>query len=331
MKKLVLIVTGITGLFIISGFLFFYFFAQKDVLGVVSPLADDYQQQKIQQQEIVDRSTTSGYPPNEYFPHFLEPKFKEYPEINAQAFAVMERKSRELLLAKNLTLELPIASVTKIMTAVTALEMADLDVELTVSQRAADIGEAEMGLTAGERVTVEELLYGLLLPSGNDAAETLAEGLGNGRTSFLIAMNEKAKELGLFDTYYFNPTGLDGDTRETTSFSTALDQLALTNFTLNNPIFAEIVSTYYKEIPYKEGSHKAFYLYNILQLDRSYPGIKGVKPGITDFAKETLVSYAENGGTQLIIVLLGTQNSRDEVVKLYNYVYEKLGIKIPGT
>ena len=73
-----------------------------------------------------------------------------------------------------------------------------------------------------------------------------------------------------------------------------------------------------------------FILYNILQLDRSYPGIKGVKPGITDYAGETLVSYAENGGKKLIVILLGAQNSRDEVVKLYDYIYKTLGVTIPG-
>lgn len=317
-------------LLILGGWIFAYIQARENVLGVLSPLADDYAKSATQYRFIFDQTTTNEYPPSEYFPRSTVPKFTDIPDIKADGFAVLERKSGELLFAKNVTREHPIASVTKIMTALVALESADLNIELKVSQRAAEIGEAEMGLTAGETVTVEELLYGLLLPSGNDAAETLAEGLGKGRTSYLVAMNEKAKELGMYDTYFFNPTGLDGETRETTSFSTPLDLLALTNYALNNPIFAKIVATYYKEIPYREGKHKAFYLYNILQLDRNYPGIKGVKPGNTDFAKETLVSYAQNGGMELIVVLLGTENSRDEVVNLYDNIYKKLGITIVG-
>lgn len=321
------IFVGLFFTLLIGGCVFWYLTQQQNVLGVVSPLADDFAKSQVQYREIFDRTTTQSYPPNQYFPSSIEPLYSDLLDIKAQTYAVMDRTSGELLFAKNVTQELPIASVAKIMTAVVALEKADLDLELKVSSAAASIGEAVMGLTTGEQVRVEDLLYGLILPSGNDAAETLAEGLG-GRTAFIINMNEKAQSLGLFDTYFFNPSGLDGDTIETTTFSTALDLLALTNYALNNPTFARIVSTYYKEIPYKEGKHKAFYLTNILQLDRSYPGIKGVKPGVTDFAGETLVSYAENGGRKLIVVLLGTQNSRDEVVKLYDYVYGKLGIVI---
>jgi D-alanyl-D-alanine carboxypeptidase len=303
---------------------------QPRVLGTVTPLAEDAFLTSTQYKATFDRTTTNNYPPNEFFPKKLEPKYRELPEINAKALAVMDRKTGDLLLAKNITQELPIASVTKIMTALVALENATLDKEIRVSESASSIGEAEMGLTAGELVTVEQLLYGLMLPSGNDAAETLAEEAVEGRTSFIIKMNETAQKLGLYDTFYFNPTGLDGDTFETTSFSTALDLLALTNYALTNPAFAEVVSTYYKEFPYEEGKHKAFYLYNILQLDQAYPGLKGVKPGNTDFAGETLVSYAVNGGRELIVVLLNTEHSRDDVIKLYDFIYQKLGIAILG-
>lgn len=303
----------------------------NDVLGVLSPLSEEHTQGADQYRFIFEESTvTPSYPPNDYFPYSTRAKYSEDIDVQAEAYAVMDRKNRQLLFSKNLTLELPIASVTKIMTALIALENADLDARIKVSESAASIGEAEMGLTGGEILTVEELLYGLMLPSGNDAAEALAEGVGRSRTSFVLGMNEKAKELGLLDTYYFNPTGLDGDTIETTSFSTPLDLLALTNYALTNPTFAKIVATHEKELPYIEGTHKAFYLNNILQLDRNYPGIKGVKPGNTDFANETLVSYAENGDTELIVVLLGVQNTRDEVIKLYDQVYQKLGIVIPG-
>lgn len=317
----VIIFLGITALGI-------YFYLEQNVLGVISPLAEDTLKNSEQYRFIFDRTTTANYPPNEYFPKSLQPRLTDIPEINAKAYCVMERGGNELLLGRNLTQELPIASVTKIMTALVALESGDLNREIRISSAAASIGEAVMGLTAGETLTIEELLYGLLLPSGNDAAEALAEGVGEGRTSFIISMNDKARSLGLFDTYFFNPTGLDGQTRETTSFSTCLDLLALTNYALKNATFADMVSTHNKEIPYKEGKHKAFYLYNILELDRSYPGIKGVKPGITNFASETLVSYAENGGQKMIVVLLGTRNSRDEVVKLYDLIFEQLGTKI---
>ncbi len=327
-KKIGIIVSGV-GVIGAIGIIGVIFWGKQNVLGVISPLAQDYETQKIQYREIFNKKTTNTYPPNDYFPSSLLPKYIiDTLDIKAKSYCVMERQSRELLLAKNLDQELPIASVAKIMTAIVALENSSFDVELKVSSPAAAIGEAVMGLTAGERLTIEKLLYGLILPSGNDAAEVLAEGLGPGRLSFINKMNAKAQSLGLYDTYFFNPTGLDGDTKDQTSFSTCLDQLALTNYALHNSRFAEIVATSYKEITYEQDKHKAFYLNNILELDRSYPGIKGVKPGDTPFAGETLVSYAENGGKQLITVLLGTQYSKDEVVKIYDEMFMKLGVKV---
>ncbi len=302
-------------------------FKNSQILGIVSPLSDEPGIGGVQYRVIFDKKTRDHYPPNEYFPTSLEPIFTGI-DIETKAYAVMDRGEKKLLAGKHITQELPIASTAKIMTAVVALEKGSLSDELTVSSYTASIGEASMGLTAGEIVRVEDLLYGLMLPSGNDAAEALAEGLGPGRFAFISAMNEKAQSLGLYDTYFFNTTGLDGVTLESTTFSTALDLLALTNYALNNPVFAEIVSSHYHEVPYSEGKHKAFYMENILQLERSYPGIKGVKPGITDFAGETLVSYAENGGKELIIVLLGSHNTRDNVVKLYDYIYDELGISV---
>lgn len=318
---LVFLCIGLIG----SGIIYYQYKSQ--VLGVVSPLGENPTSQW--QRFIFDSITTKHYPPNEFFPKSLIPKFRDEIEVSSFAYAAMERSNGELLLAKNLTQKMPIASVTKIMTAILALEKANLDVDLQVSSAAATIGEAEMGLTSGEHVRVEDLLYGLMLPSGNDAAEVLAEGLG-GRDVFIDGMNRKAKSLGMADTQYFNPTGLDGADQQHTSYATGLDLLALTNYALQNEKFARIVSTYYKEVPYVAGKHKAYFLYNILQLDRAYPGIKGVKPGVTDFAGETLVSYAENSGKQIILVLLGSEQSRDDAVKIYDYIFPKLGVKIEG-
>ena len=270
----------------------------------------------IQKDSTIERK----YPPNEYFPESLTPKYGgQLSDVGAVAYGVMNRETGELLLAKNLEKRLPIASLTKVMTAVIALENAPLDLELSVSSAAAKVGEASMGLSYKEKLSLEELLYGMLLPSGNDAAETVANGLGAGRIWFLRKMNEKAQNLGMYDTYYFNPTGLDEDSQDTTTFSSVLDLLGLTNYALGNKKFADLVATRYKEIPYKEGKHKAFYLENILKLDSSYPGIKGVKPGLSDYAGETLISYLDNH-EKLIAVVLGSQETKADVVKLYDFI-----------
>jgi D-alanyl-D-alanine carboxypeptidase len=293
---------------------------------IISPLVKEANGEDIIGTTIYDqiknRKTTDNYPPNNYFPLKLEPKYFPNLDLSAKAYAVMDRDSRELLLAKNLTSEKQIASVTKIMTAIVALEKDNPDREIIVPEEAAKIGEAVMGISQGENYTLRELLYGLLMVSGNDAAETIAFKLGRGRIWFIDQMNRKAVGLGLFDTSYVNPTGLDEETREISSYSTALDLLGLANYALNNRLFAEIVATKYHVLPYKAGYHKAISLSNILEFDRSYPGIKGVKTGNTDFAHQTLVSYAENDGRKILVVLLDSEATRDDAVKIYKYIYE---------
>lgn len=284
---------------------------------------------------VLQLKTTDNFPPNNYFPKNLEPVYNDDFDISAKAYGVMDRDSGELLYAKNLSQELPIASIAKIATAIVALENAPLDAVFGVSPRVTRIGEASMYLSEGERATVEQLLYGTMLPSGNDAAETLAEGVGiyhqmknnldadreKARVWFLDEMNRKAQSLGMLDTYFFNPTGLDEETREKSSFSTVLDMLALTKYALDNAEFAKIVDTRRITFAEKTGFNKGFSLSNILQLDRSFPGIKGVKPGNSVFAKETLVSYIERDGRRIIAVILGSDFTKDDVVKIYKRIF----------
>lgn len=271
--------------------------------------------------KVTREKSLDSYLDHKYFPRNTTPLETGTLDITARAFAVMDRETGELLLGKNITMELPIASLTKVMTALIALEKEDVKRELVVTKAAASIGEAEMGLTEGERLSLEDLLYGLLMISGNDAAETIAQSLGRGRYWFIEEMNKKAYELGLKDTYFVNPTGLDGDTPATTTFSTVFDLLALANYALFDPIFAEIVGTKYHEISYKENYHKAFFLDSILSFDQTYPGIRGVKTGNTDFAGQTLISYDEHNGRKILVVLLGSEASRDDAVKLYKRVF----------
>lgn len=279
--------------------------------------------------------TADHYPPNEYFPSSLDPESYDTVDIDVSSYAVMDRDRGILLFAKNATTRLPIASLTKIMTSIVSLEHMSSDAFITISPYAVKVGEASMGLSIGERLTVGELLYGMILPSGNDAAEALAEGVGiqdmvnhgldpdrvKGRSWFIAEMNRKAQGLGMLDTYFFNPTGLDEDTKDKSSYSTALDLLGFVNYALNNPVFAKMVDTRTFIIPYKEGYHKAFYLENILQLSDSFKGIKGVKPGSSIFAKETLVSYAQRDGRKIIVVILGSNHTKDDVVKIYKKIF----------
>lgn len=291
-------------------------------------------------EKVLHTKTVDHFPANEYFPTHLTPRATLKDDLPVMSFGVMDIDSRELLYGKNIAHRLPIASLAKVMTSLVALESAPLDLVTTVSIAAEKKGEATMGLTAGEKVTVEELLYGAMLPSGNDAAETLSEAVGKqalgigqevtdggvARRKFMDFMNEKSQTLGMYDTYFFNPTGLDEDTKEKSSFSSVLDLLALTNYALRNRTFAQIANTRFIQFPYKDGYHKAFYLENILTLSQVFEGIKGVKPGNSIFAKETLISYIGRDGKRLIAVILGSDHTRDDVLTIYKQIFPNSAI-----
>lgn len=332
---LLFLILSITSFFLMSDAFAF----NRNLTEMLSPLGIGKQQDTADPlyEKVMKTKTLDNFPPNEFFPLNTTPKYQSAKlDIDARAFAAMDLDSRELLFAYNLTKRLPIASVTKVVTALVTLENIPMDALMKVSDSAASIGEATMGLSAGERVTVEELLYGAMLPSGNDAAETLAEGVGKykrgnlldtidgggGRKYFISEMNRYVQSLGMMDTYFFNPSGLDGDTRDKTSFSTVLDLLALGKYAVNNSSLANIVNTKYINLPYKDGYHKAFYLENILQLDGAYKGIKGIKPGNSGYAGETLLSYIERDGRRIVAVILGSQHTRDDVVNIYKSIFK---------
>lgn len=247
------------------------------------------------------------------------------PEISAKAAFVYDLSKDVVLYEKNSRSRLPIASLTKIMTAVIALENKKNNDKYAVAKDAL-VGENSMGLTDGESLTLEELLYGLILPSGNDAAETLAENYPAGRQAFISAMNAKARTLGLSNTNFTNPSGLEGDGNQ---YSTTYDLLVITKYALSNfPLFNKVVSTYYYEIPYTE-DHKAFYLYNDTNLLTTYPGVKGVKTGFTDEANLCLVTYLDYDGHKIIGVILGSNNRREEMKELLDYSLKSIGVTPP--
>ncbi len=246
-------------------------------------------------------------------------------KLTATSVVSYDLTTDTLLYSKNIRTRVPLASLTKIMTAIVALENQGINDEMRVSKSAAKVGENSMGLEQGEILKLEDLLYGLVLASGNDAAETIAENSKFGRDDFVYIMNKKAEDLGLYDTHFTNPSGLEGDGKQ---YSTAYDLLVMTRYGLQNPNFAKIVSTVNHEIPASE-KHKAFYLYNETNLLTSYPGVKGVKTGYTYEAGLCLVSYLEQDGHHIIAILLNAQNRRQEMKDLLDYSLKELGLKPP--
>jgi D-alanyl-D-alanine carboxypeptidase (penicillin-binding protein 5/6) len=246
-------------------------------------------------------------------------------ELSAISAISYDMTSNQLLYAKNIDEKRPIASLTKIMTAVIALENMNLSESLTVSHSAANIGEDSMGLKKGEKLNLEDLLYGLILNSGNDAAEVIAQQSPYGRENFVHLMNVKAEDLGLSDTRYTNPTGLQGDGEQ---YSTAKDLLIVTHYALQNPEFAKIASTFEHDIP-KSSTHKAYTLYNETNLLTTYPGVEGVKTGFTDEAGMCLITYLNYKGHKIIAILMHSDDRRGEMKELLDYSLKSLGVTPP--
>ena len=244
------------------------------------------------------------------------------PDIKAESYIAIDLSTNQVLLEKDSRKRLPVASALKIMTALVALERGDLNQRIIVSERAASIGEDSMGLSAGEKLTLEELLYGLLLPSGNDAAEAIAEGLTGRREVFINWMNSKVKELGLSDSSFINPSGLEEDNRS--EFSTAYDLMVITFHALKHPKFREIVKTPEHIIPYSE-DHKAFYLFTQTNFLKDYPEVVGVKMGYTPSAGLCGVTLAQSQNHQILGVLLDSPNRREDIKNLLNYSFQAVG------
>ena len=207
-----------------------------------------------------------------------------FPVISAEGALAVDLSSGISLYAKNPDAKLLPASTTKIVTALVALDAYPLDRIIKVGK--VRIDGQKMGLAMGEEMRVEDLLYGLLVYSANDAAEVLAEGYSGGREAFVNAMNQKARDLSLKNTSFYNPSGLDGNGHVTTP----RDLIRVSEVAMRNPEFAKIVAT--KEIVVSDISGKTLHrLANINELLGKVPGVLGVKTGWTENARENLVTY----------------------------------------
>src|SRR3989344_1977145 len=234
------------------------------------------------------------------------------PQVSAKAAFVYDISTDTVLYDKNGKERLPVASLVKVMTAIVALESKSPITLVRVSPNAASTGENRMGISAGERYTLEELLYGLVLHSGNDAAVAIAESVAVTQQDFTNLMNQKAKILGLTDTHFANPSGLEDEEQGAQEYSTAYDLAIITKHALTLPTVAKVAATVEYEIPYSE-DHKYLYFFNQTNLLTSYPGVKGVKTGYTPAAGLCLITYSENGGHKLIGVVLNSESRREEM------------------
>ena len=240
------------------------------------------------------------------------------PNINSKAAVIIDRNSNTVLFGKNENSRRKMASTTKIMTCLIVLEQGNLEETITVSKKSAATGGSRLGLKTNDKIKVKDLLYGLMLCSGNDAAVALAEYISDDIQNFSSLMNNKAKELGLTNTNFETPHGLDSENHYTTAYELAL----LTNYALNNPTFAKIVNTKTYEIKIN-GYSKT--ITNTNELLGNLNGVYGVKTGFTNGANRCLVTACKRNNLDIICVVLGadTKNFRTkDSINLIEYTFK---------
>ena len=239
------------------------------------------------------------------------------PEVRAASAVLVDLDSGQVLFAKDPHQRRAIASLTKIMTALLTLERTTPAEIVTVSPEAADpgptVGISQLGLVPGERISVQQLLYALLLQSANDAALALAEHISGTVEDFVKAMNSRAKRLGLTDTRLASPSGLDD-----AGHSSAFDVATMARVAYQQPLFGRIVRTKYREIPAPDGKPRIIQNRNVLLW--LYPGAIGVKTGYTSRAGFCVVGAAERNGLRLLAVVLGEPGEPfSDTAALLNY------------
>lgn len=239
------------------------------------------------------------------------------PTINSRAAIVYERSSGKILYGKEENEKRKMASTTKIMTAIVVLENTNLDDIVTISSKAAGTGGSRLGLHKDDKISIQDLLYGLLLCSGNDAAVALAEHAGGDLSNFANMMNSKAVSLGLSSTHFVTPHGLDDDNHYTTAYELAL----ITNYALKNETFAKFVKT--KTYTISINNHPKT-LSNTNELLGNLDGVYGVKTGFTNGANRCLVTAVKRNNMDIICIVLGADTKKDRTkdsINLINYSF----------
>lgn len=239
------------------------------------------------------------------------------PYINSKYYCLVEASSGQPILAKNANTLRPIASTTKIMTAILALEYADIDEVATVSKKASVTPEYTIGLRNGQKITVAELLKVSLIKSSNDAAVVLAEHVAGDEEFFAYLMSKKAFVIGAMHTQFRNASGLPQDDH----YSTAYDLAQMGRYALNNPLISKLVAT--KQTSFKHpGYLQPMTIRNTNGLLGTYPGANGIKTGTANEAGKCLIASATRGGRKLIAVSLKSGDRTGDCARLLDYGFK---------
>lgn len=237
------------------------------------------------------------------------------PTLTAKSALAFDADSGSILYSKNLDQELPIASLTKLMTALVVVKQANLGSVVTIEKNDQDVVGISIGLISGEQLTVSDLLKAMLIPSSNDAALALAHFISGSPDQFAVLMNEQAKNLRLNATYFSNPVGWDTDE----SHSSALDLMKITQEFLKHPELTDIVKTKQTQITSVDGKH-VHQLLTTNKLLLNDPEVIGIKTGFTSKALGNLVIEALHNDRRIVTVILGSEAREADSQKLLDWV-----------
>ncbi|WP_098439973.1 D-alanyl-D-alanine carboxypeptidase family protein [Bacillus sp. es.034] len=247
------------------------------------------------------------------------------PSVSAQKAILMDQETGRILYEKDAHTQSRIASITKIMTAILAVESGKLDQEVTVSSNAAGTEGSSLYLKAGEKIKLEDLVYGLMLRSGNDGAVAIAEFVGGSLDGFVYMMNEKAKGIGMENTHFSNPHGLDDHEDH---YSTAYDMAVLARYSMGNDRYKEIAGTKVHTAPNPDEKWDRKWKNKNRLLTELYKYSTGGKTGYTKLAKRTLVSTASKDGENLIAVTLNGPDDWNDHIGMFEYGFKHYDYKI---
>ncbi|MDX8046082.1 D-alanyl-D-alanine carboxypeptidase family protein [Gracilibacillus sp. S3-1-1] len=250
---------------------------------------------------------------------FQQPTIKANMEVSAESAILMDQSSGRVLYEKNADNPTLIASITKILTAIIAIESKKLDEYVSISNNAVSVEGSSIYLQTTDKITLEDLVYGLMLRSGNDAAVAISEHVAGSEEGFAYLMNEKARWIGMTNSYFDNPHGLDSKTH----YSTAYDMALLTKYAMENEIFREISST----SSYQSSARDYPWVNKNKLLTQLYQYSTGGKTGYTKAAGRTLVSTAEKDGQTLIVVTLNAPNDWQDHMNLFEWGFEQFPLK----
>lgn len=241
------------------------------------------------------------------------------PNVSAKSAIVIEASTGQVLYEKDADARRYPASTTKIMTLIVALEHGNLNDIVTASANAASTDGSSIWLSAGEQMRLEDLLYGMMLVSGNDATVAVAEHISGSVPAFAMLMTEKAHTIGAVNTNFTNSSGLP----DPNHYTTARDLAMITQYGFTNPQFVQIVGTKHKDIPWA-GKGYGRDLYNENKMLWMYDGANGVKTGYTDASGPTLVAAARRNGVQLIAVVLDAERMWDDAAAMLDYGFSRM-------